>query len=221
MTASALARLVWLRRLRARLFRLTHRTRIRRSGTGQRVELNDALLHRCDIELSGPGHTLVIEPGARLWDVTLRLIGENHTVIIGSHARLRGGHFLVEDRGGRLEVGGNTTMFTPMVVCSEGGAIRIGRDCLVAYGADIRNSDGHSVLDATTRQRVNPAADTTLSDHVWIGNNCQIMKGVTIGTHSIVASRAVVTKDVPPHTLAAGLPAKILRENVDWDPQRL
>lgn len=221
MTASALARLVWLRRLRARLFRLTHRTRIRRSGTGQRVELNDALLHRCDLELSGPGHTLIIEPGARLWDVTLRLIGENHTVVIGSGARMRGGHFLVEDRGGRLEIGVNTTLFTPMIVCSEGGAIRIGRDCLVAYGLDLRNSDGHSVLDATTRQRVNPPADTTIADHVWLGNNCQVMKGVTIGTHSIIAARAVVTKDVPPHTLAAGLPAKVLRENVDWDPQRL
>jgi acetyltransferase-like isoleucine patch superfamily enzyme len=221
MTASALARLVWLRRLRARLYRSLHRTRIRRSGTCHRVELNDALLHRCDVEISGPGHTLIIEPGARLWDVTLRLIGENHTVVIGSGARLRGGHFLVEDRGGRLEIGGNTTMFTAMVVCSEGGAIRIGRDCLIAYGLDLRNSDGHSVLDATTRQRVNLPADTTIADHVWIGNNCQLMKGVTIGTHSIVAARAVVTKDVPPNTLAAGLPAKVIRENVDWDPQRL
>jgi acetyltransferase-like isoleucine patch superfamily enzyme len=221
MTASALARLVWLRRLRARLYRSLYRTRIRRSGTGHRIELNDALLHRCDVEISGPGHTLIIEPGARLWDVTLRLIGENHTVVIGSGARLRGGHFLVEDRGGRLEIGGNTTVFTPMVVCSEGGTIRIGCDCLIAYGLDLRNSDGHSVLDATTRQRVNLPADTTIADHVWIGNNCQLMKGVTIGTHSIVAARAVVTKDVPPNTLAAGLPAKVIRENVDWDPQRL
>jgi acetyltransferase-like isoleucine patch superfamily enzyme len=221
MTASALARIAWLRRLRALLFRLTHHTRIRRSGTGQRLELNDALLHRCNIELSGPGHTVIIEPGARLWDVTLSLIGENHTVRIGSGARLRGGHFLVEDRGGRLDIGDNTTVFTPMVVCSEGGAIRIGRDCLIAYGLDLRNSDGHSVLDTTTRQRVNPAADTAIADNVWVGNNCQIMKGVTIGAHSVVAARAVVTKNVPPHSLAAGLPAKIIRENVDWDPRRL
>jgi acetyltransferase-like isoleucine patch superfamily enzyme len=221
MTASALARLIWLRRLRAVVYRYLHRTRIRCSGTNRRMELNDALLHRCDVEISGSGHTLIVEPGARLWDVALRLIGENHTVIIGSGARLRGGHFLVEDRGGRLEIGGNTTMFAPMVVCSEGGAIRIGRDCLIAYGLDLRNSDGHSVLDATTRQRVNLPADTIIADHVWLGNNCQVMKGVTVGTHSIVAARAVVTKNVPAHTLAAGLPAKVIRENVDWDPQRL
>jgi acetyltransferase-like isoleucine patch superfamily enzyme len=221
MSAHSSARFVRLRRFRAFLYRRLHRTRIRRTGTNSRWELNDALLQRCDIELSGPGHTLIVESGARLWGVTLRLIGENNTVVIGPHARLRGGHFLVEDRGGRIEIGASTTMFSPMVVCSEGGSIRIGRDCLIAYGLDVRNSDGHSVLDATTRQRVNPAADTTIADHVWIGNNCQIMKGVTVGTHSIVASRAVVTKEIPPHTLAAGLPAKIIRENVDWDPRRL
>ncbi len=95
MTASALSRLVWLRRLRARLYRHLHRTRIQRTGTAHRLDLGDALLDRCQIELSGPGHTLLIEPGARLWDVTLRLIGQNHTCVIGAGARLRGGPFLI------------------------------------------------------------------------------------------------------------------------------
>ena len=216
----ALARIVWLRRFRAHLYRRLHRTRIHRAGTAHRIELNDALLHRCNIELSGPGHTLIVEPGARLWDVTIRLIGANHTVVIGAHARLRGGHFLVEDRSGRLEIGANTTMFAPMTVCSEGGAIHVGRYCLIAYGLDLRNSDGHSVLDAATRQRVNPPADTRIDDHVWLGNNCQVLKGVTIGAHSIAAARSVITKNVPPHTLVGGIPAKVIRENVDWDPRR-
>ncbi len=221
MTASALSRLVWLRRLRARLYRHLHRTRIQRTGTAHRLDLGDALLDRCQIELSGPGHTLLIEPGARLWDVTLRLIGQNHTCVIGAGARLRGGHFLIEDSGGRLEIGSGTTMITPMVVCSEGGTLRVGRDCLIAYGLDLRNSDGHSVLDAATRQRVNPPADTIIADHVWLGNNCQVLKGVTIGAHSIAAARSVITKNVPPHTLVAGVPAKVIREGVDWDPRRL
>jgi acetyltransferase-like isoleucine patch superfamily enzyme len=221
MTAASLARLAWLRRLRAHLYRRLHRTRIRRAGTGHRLDLGDALLHRCQIELSGSGHTLILGPGARLWDVTLRLVGEKHTCIIGSGARLRGGHFLIEDHSGRLEIGANTTLITPMVVCSEGGAIRVGSDCLVAYGLDLRNSDGHSVLDAATRRRVNPPADTTIADHVWLGNNCQVLKGVTVGTHSIAAARSVITKNVPPHTLVAGVPAKVIREGVDWDHRRL
>jgi len=221
MPLASLARSPALRRLRAQLYRRLHRTHIARRGPAQRLELNDSLLDRCHLELSGPGHTLIIEPGARLRDVTLRLIGENHTCVIGAGARLRGGHFLLEDAGGRLEIGAETTMFAPMVVVSEGGSIRVGRQCLVAYGLDLRNSDGHSVLDATTRDRVNPPADTTIADHVWLGNNCQVLKGVTIGTHSIAAARSVITKSVPPHTLVAGVPAKVIREGVDWDPRRL
>jgi acetyltransferase-like isoleucine patch superfamily enzyme len=185
------------------------------------MELNDALLHRCSVELGGANQTLIIEPGARLWEVTLRLIGEGNTCRIGAHTRLRGGHFLLEDKGSRLEIGTGTTMFTPMVVVSEGGSVRIGDDCLVAYGLDLRNSDGHSVLDAATRQRVNPPADSAIGNHVWLGNNCQVLKGVNIGDHSIAAARSVITKNVPPHTLVAGVPARPIREGVDWDHRRL
>jgi len=221
MASSALARLVWLRRLRARFFRARHGTRIHTSGTSHHIELNDALLDGCQLEISGAGHTLIIEPGARLWNVTLRLIGENNTLVIGSYARLRGGHYLVEDRGGRIEIGANTTAFSPMAICSEGGSIHIGRDCLVAYGLDIRNSDGHSLLDGATGQRINPPADVRISDHVWLGNNCQVLKGVTLGAHSVAAARSVITKNVPASTLVAGVPAKAIRDGINWDSRRL
>lgn len=51
----------------------------------------------------------------------------------------------------------------------------------------------------------------TIGDDIWIGTNAVILPGVTIGDHSVVAAGAVVTKDVPPHTLVAGVPAKIIK----------
>jgi acetyltransferase-like isoleucine patch superfamily enzyme len=51
----------------------------------------------------------------------------------------------------------------------------------------------------------------TIGDDIWIGANAVILPGVTIGDHSVVAAGAVVTKDVPPHTLVAGVPAKIIK----------
>ena len=50
-----------------------------------------------------------------------------------------------------------------------------------------------------------------IGDDIWIGANAVILPGVTIGNHSVVAAGAVVTKDVPPHTLVAGVPAKIIK----------
>ena len=52
----------------------------------------------------------------------------------------------------------------------------------------------------------------TIGDDIWIGTNAVILPGVTIGDHSVVAAGAVVTKDVPPYTLVAGVPAKIIKE---------
>jgi len=51
-----------------------------------------------------------------------------------------------------------------------------------------------------------------LGDDIWIGANAVVLPGVTIGNHSVVAAGAIVTKDVPPHSLVAGVPAKIIRQ---------
>ena len=49
-------------------------------------------------------------------------------------------------------------------------------------------------------------------DDVWVGANAVILPGVTIGEHCVVAAGAVVTKDVPPHSLVAGVPAKVIKQ---------
>ena len=51
-----------------------------------------------------------------------------------------------------------------------------------------------------------------IEDDTWIGANAVILPGVTMGRHSVIAAGAVVTKDIPPHSLAAGIPAKIIKQ---------
>ena len=55
-----------------------------------------------------------------------------------------------------------------------------------------------------------------IEDHVWIGANATILPGVTVGYGAIVAAGAVVKNNVPPKCLVAGIPARIIRENVEW-----
>jgi acetyltransferase-like isoleucine patch superfamily enzyme len=62
----------------------------------------------------------------------------------------------------------------------------------------------------------NKANQVILEDHVWLGAGATILKGVTIGHDSVVAAGAVVTKDVPPNTLVAGVPAKVVRHVDGW-----
>ena len=56
-----------------------------------------------------------------------------------------------------------------------------------------------------------------IGDNVWLGDHSTVLKGVTIGDNSVVAARAVVTRDVPPNVVVAGSPAKVIKE---LDPER-
>jgi acetyltransferase-like isoleucine patch superfamily enzyme/coenzyme F420-reducing hydrogenase beta subunit len=90
--------------------------------------------------------------------------------------------------------------------------ITIGADCTIARDVVIRDYDGHTIDIAGYKI----AKPIKIGNHVWIGNRAMILKGVTIGQGSIIAAGAVVTKDVPANCIAAGVPAKIIREQVEW-----
>jgi len=61
------------------------------------------------------------------------------------------------------------------------------------------------------------ATPIIIGDHVWIGMNVTVLKGVTIGDGAVVAAGSMVTKDVPPHSLVAGVPAKVVKTDVEWN----
>ena len=58
------------------------------------------------------------------------------------------------------------------------------------------------------------SAPVIIKDNAWIGMSAIILKGVTVGEGAIVAAGSVVTKDVPPHTIVAGVPAKVIKKDV-------
>ena len=105
-------------------------------------------------------------------------------------------------------------------VAENGTSIRIGEDCMLSKDIRIATSDAHSVIDAESGKRINPAADIILENHVWLGNSAFINKGCTIGHDSIIAGRSVVTHSVEPNTIAAGVPAKVIRKMTPEELER-
>ena len=98
-------------------------------------------------------------------------------------------------------------------------SVTIGNKVYISENVTIRDSDDHTLasLDASaTCQTKGITAPIHIRDNVWIGMNATILKGVTIGEGAVVAAGAVVTKDVPPHSLVAGVPAKVIRTNIQW-----
>lgn len=107
--------------------------------------------------------------------------------------------------------------------CTMIGPVTIGNDVGIAQGV-VLSGLNHNYEDVTipiSKQGVS-TAPIIIEDEVWLGANCVILGGFTVGKHSIVAAGSVITKNVPPYSLAFGNPARILRqyneEKKAWQP---
>jgi len=115
----------------------------------------------------------------------------------------------------RLSVFGNAMMIIGKGTYINGARISakemvvIGCNCTIAPEVLIMDSDFHDLKD---QNKPGASKPVIIDDHVWIANRATILKGVTIGKHSVVAAGSVVTKDVPPYTLVGGNPARVIKQ---------
>jgi acetyltransferase-like isoleucine patch superfamily enzyme len=127
-------------------------------------------------------------------------LGSNHPVILATWRA-----------GACLDVGSDFAM-TGGVLCSA-ERITIGNNVGVGANTTIIDTDFHSYnpVERLLSPLVAKTAPVTVEDGAFIGMNCLILKGVTIGQDSIVGAGSVVSRDVPPHVLVAGNPAQVIR----------
>lgn len=109
-----------------------------------------------------------------------------------------------------LEIGSGFANHGARIHCFNN--IKIGNQVYIGDDVAIRDSDGHEIVGSNKAMTL----PIVIEDHVWIGARVTIVKGVTIGKGAVVAAGAVVTKDVPSHTMVAGVPARVIKENVSW-----
>jgi acetyltransferase-like isoleucine patch superfamily enzyme len=94
--------------------------------------------------------------------------------------------------------------------------IEIGENCLIAQDVNIRDNDGH-MLSSQMGEAVNPGIERIqIGNHCWIGQRAMILKGVILQDNVIVGAGAVVSKSVGANNLVAGVPARVIKENVTW-----
>ena len=111
----------------------------------------------------------------------------------------------------KVAIGNNSTLNQGVIIDGFGGVV-IGEGVRIASNTVINTTD-HAFEDVDTfiYQQGFICAQVIIEDDVWIGSNCCINKGVTIGKGSVIGSGSVVTKDIPPYSIAVGVPAKRIK----------
>lgn len=137
-------------------------------------------------------------------------IGENSNLTVNSNFSIYSGSRVYINDGASLILGSGYINNNLNLSCFE--KIEIGNDVAISENVCIRDSDNHDIITSTHTKN----QPVKIGNHVWIGMNVTILKGVTIGDGCIIAAGSVVNKDIPAKCLAGGVPAKILKQNVEW-----
>lgn len=112
----------------------------------------------------------------------------------------------------------STTQLKVSFTQGGGGDVTIGNDCMFSWGVSIHNGDYHTMLDNDTKKVLNHNKSIVIGNHVWVGGDALFLKGAQIADNSIVGMRSVVThKFNEPNVAIAGVPARIVKRNVNWD----
>ena len=102
-----------------------------------------------------------------------------------------------------------------LVIICEGEGVYIGKDTLIGANVEIYDSDFHEISPVNRKRGFAKTAKVRVGNNVWLGSNVKVLKGVTIGDNSIIAYGSVVTKSIPSNVIAGGVPAEIIRDEID------
>lgn len=189
---------------------------------GLRVQLGkNVLIKGCIVRRNGERNSLTVEEGAIIRNCSFFLHGDNNRITIHKNARLIQTTFWVEDNNNLIEVGSGVSMEGPsQLAACEGTSIIIGDDCMFSSQVNLSTTDSHAILDLEGN-RINPAKEIQIGNHVWIGQKTLVLKGSSVADNCIVGAYSLVNKKLTElNCIYAGHPAHKVKENISWNRER-
>jgi len=156
------------------------------------------------------GKDLIIEDGAEINCLSTDGIQLGNRVTIGKNAIIRPSNMYGGSIGAGLIVGDNSNI-GPGAYIGCTGLITIGNNVMMSPGVSIYAENHNSDTSIPMKEQGVTVSFVTIEDDCWIASNSTILAGVTIGKGSVVAAGSVVTKNVPPFSVVAGIPATVIK----------
>ncbi|VFQ42595.1 acyltransferase [Desulfoluna butyratoxydans] len=170
------------------------RNKVRISGCHHVQIDRTARVRRCFISIKGQNNRLIIGKGASVCGTFLEINGNDCSIVIGANCRIGHNSYLSARE--------------------TGISITVGKNSSFSRNVKIMTSDGHNILQGD--RRINPARSIVIGDHVWIADGGVVLKGGSVGDHSIIGMNAMVTRAIGSNKIAVGQPAVEVRDEVSW-----
>lgn len=173
----------------------------------------------CTIINNGFDNRITILDGGNLNKVRIYMYGNGNRILISENSHIHHADIeIISNEGATLHIGKNLDMGkNNNFVVGEGGNIYIGDDCLFSHEITIRGNEGHKIIDMHGNV-VNKNKDVKIGNRVWIGENVKVLKGVEICDDVVLGTSAVVTAGkYMGNAVYAGIPAKLVKDNIVWE----
>lgn len=204
--------------IRKKIFHRYHGNKIVLIKNGK--EKNIHRIRGIKIQIRGNNNTIKLTWPIKAKNSSIAIKNDNVQIEIGSSPKLSNLHIDCSNGYAQFcKIGSDTIINGLLIKLSERSGCIIGDKCLFSTSVVIWASDGHSVLDNTTKQILNTATQpVVIGNHAWIGEGVKIAKRTKIHDNSIVSMGSVCSKDyIEPNVVIAGNPAQIVKTGVNWE----
>lgn len=185
------------------------------AGMGQSVYIEKS------VELLGASNIEIGDSVRISYNANIDAQGQNNRVILGSSVFISPSVKIVGLDNTTIEIG-DRTFINAEAWINGSGHIKIGQDCLIGPRVALI-AVNHIFADATRRINVqgHTAKGITIEDDCWLAYGVTVVDGVRIGQGSVIGAGAVVTKDIPPYSIAVGVPAKVIGQRTGLETHEL
>lgn len=188
--------------------------------SGNRISGTPTLQRNVKVFFKAKNCELEVAEGVTLTDVAITFYCDSAKVIIGERSHYKGAIFL--GLNSTVKVGQKLTVTRNCYISSaEGSSVTIGNDCMIAKEVEIRAEDSHPIFDLETGRRINPSRSINIGNHVWLAEHSAVLSGSVIEDGSVLGFRSVLKGQIPPNSLAVGIPAKVVKTGIRWERTHL
>lgn len=196
----------------------------KKSKGGEIVVSKNSLFRKSKITVKGTGSSVKIGNRCRFRNMVIEVFGNNSTVEIEDSVMVYEKCYIsIKGDNCHYVIVSKTTIGSARFFLEESNTeIHVGSDCMFGREVCIDTTDFHSIVDATTGERINYPENVSVGNHVWLGYGVTLGKGAVVNDNSVVGKYAMVTKQfTQPNICLVGIPAKIVKENINWSRDKL